>query len=128
MRGYDHTPVSDRFRDQLIKIQINGIETKVRFRVSKEKWSPSFEHISINLFGVTYKEAATIIWTAGRDTQGNAVAKYGWSISSEEELWDSVNTLGYKGKRWTYNSADDCMEGLVKYVKKCLVTGNLEWK
>ena len=130
-----HTSVT--VRDRTLNVNINGIDTKVRFRVSYEAtptglaridWTRNFEYVSIKIFGITHKHAATIIWTVSYASDKTPVARYGWSISSEPELWGHVNTLGYKGKRYTYATADDCMMGLIKYVVRALTSGNKEWK
>lgn len=122
----------DKYRRVTYTYIVNRTPVKVNFIVREWKrpsglmsvgWRPGGEEVGIKLLGTYYKNAGSIIWTGTK-----AIPQYGWALSSEDGLWSQVNTLGYKGKSWRYNTADGCMLGLIKYVEQCLTTGNLEWK
>lgn len=122
----------DKYRRVTYTYTVNRTPVKVSFIVREWKrpsglmaigWRPGGEEVGIKLLNTYHKNAGSILWITTKTGP-----RYGWALSSEDGLWDQVNTFGYKGKWWSYATADGAMLGLIKYVEQCLTTGNLEWK
>lgn len=90
-------------------------------------WSQHGEDINIKVADRKFTRCGSIIWTSST-IQNETVARYGWSLGSEEGFWNFCNTLGYKGKRWVFVTPDAAFRSLCEYVRLSIQSGPRDWK
>lgn len=87
-------------------------------------WTQQDEDVNITVAGHKFTRVGSIMWTQ----IAGYVPSYGWSLGEETGFWLSCNTLGYKGKRWTFKHPDAAFRNLCEYVRSSIAGGPRDWK